>query len=121
MKRVPDEVALFHLLKKHKDSKQPMTSRGVKATCTKGKAKVQIASLKQRLMAAPSAAQVFVDLAREHSDASTCTVGGDLGVVSKGTLDAELEDAAFALGPGQLSEVIETHEGIHLFLRAAAA
>jgi len=120
MKLTLEEVALFHILKKHKDSREPKTWKGVAATCTKAKAKVQVASLRQRLMAAPSAVTVFVDLAREHSDSNTGQRGGDLGLVTKGSLDAELEDAAFALGPGQLSEVIETHEGIHLFLRAAA-
>jgi len=115
-----EEVTLFHLLKKHKDCREPKTCRGLAATCTKGKAKVQVANLRKRLMAAASAAQEFVDLAREHSDSPSAQRGGDLGLVLKGTLEAELEDAAFALGPGQLSEVIETHEGIHLFLRATA-
>lgn len=116
-----DEVTLFHLLKKHKDSRDPRTWRGVAATCTKGKAKVQVANLRKRLESAASAAQAFMDLAREHSDSPTGQRGGDLGVVNKGTLGAELEDVAFALGYGQLSEVIETHDGIHLFLRAPAA
>lgn len=116
----PTEVTLFHLLKKHKDAREPKTWKGIKATCTKGKAKIQVASLRSRLEAAASAVQAFADLAREHSDSPTAQRGGDLGEVKKGSLEAELEDAAFALGPGQLSEVIETHEGIHLFLRAAA-
>lgn len=119
-KKNPDEVYLFHLLKKHKDSKEPMTCKGLRASCTKGKAKNQVESLRKRLEAASSAAQAFADLAREHSDSPSAQRGGDLGTITKGTLEAELEDAAFALGPGQLSEVIETHEGIHLFLRACA-
>lgn len=119
-RKVEDEVYLFHLVKKHKDAKNPRTWRGELATCTKGKAKVQMANLRKRLEAAPSATQEFVDLAREHSDDPSGQRGGDLGVVAKGTLEAELEDAAYALGLGQLSEVIETHSGIHLFLRATS-
>merc|ERR1719440_356950 len=115
-----EEVSIFHLLKKHKDSREPKTWRGVRATCTKGKAKQQVASLRKRLEAAASASQAFVDLAREHSDSASAQRGGDLGIIAKGALEADLEDAAFGLGPGQLSEVIETHEGIHLLLRAAA-
>lgn len=114
------EVKLFHILKKHKECRHPKTWRGELATCTKGKAKVQVANLRKRVEAAASAAQAFVDLAREHSDSACAQKGGDLGVVAKGDLEAELEDVVFALGLGQLSEVIDNYEGIHLFLRAAA-
>lgn len=117
----PTEVSLFYILKKHKDAKNPKTWKDIAATCSKGKAKNQVESLRKRLEAAASAVQAFADLAREHSDSPSAQRGGDLGEVSKGTLEAELEDVAFALGPGQLSEVIETHEGIHLFLRCPAA
>jgi hypothetical protein len=115
-----EEMSLFHLLKKHKDCRNPKTWRGVAVTCAKGKAKNQVQSLRKRVEAASSAVQAFADLAREHSDDPSAQRGGDLGVVDKGSLEAELEDVAFALGPGQLSEVIETHEGIHLFLRATS-
>jgi peptidylprolyl isomerase len=117
--KIADEVfSFFHLVKKHKDARDPKTWRGVKATCSKGKAKTQVANLRKRLEAAASAVQAFADIAREHSDSPSAQRGGDLGVITKGSLEAELEDAAFGLGPGQLSEVIETHEGIHLILRA---
>jgi hypothetical protein len=116
--RVDAEVNLYHLLKKHSGCRDPKTCRGVVATCTKGKAKVQVANLRKRVEAAASAVREFADLAREHSDSSSASSGGDLGAVAKGDLEAELEDAAFSLGPGQLSEIIETHEGIHIFLRA---
>lgn len=114
------EVKLFHILKKHKECRQPKTWKGETATCTKGKAKVQVGNLRKRVEAAASAAQAFVDLAREHSDSACAQRGGDLGVVAKGDLESELEDIVFALGLGQLSEVIDNYEGIHLFLRAAA-
>lgn len=58
----------------------------------------------------------FADLALAYSvDLSTRLAGGDLGWFSRGTLTVpELEEAAFALQPGELSEVIETMQGYHV-------
>jgi parvulin-like peptidyl-prolyl isomerase len=58
----------------------------------------------------------FADLALAYSvDLSTRLAGGDLGWFSRGTLTVpELEEAAFALQPGELSEVIETMLGYHV-------
>jgi len=54
----------------------------------------------------------FAALAREHSgDPLTKDSGGDLGLVEQGKLDATLDDAAFALSPGQVSDVLETPRG----------
>jgi parvulin-like peptidyl-prolyl isomerase len=58
----------------------------------------------------------FADLALAYSlDSSTRLAGGDLGWFAQGTLTVpELEAAAFALQPGELSEVIETMLGFHV-------
>src|SRR6185369_15607600 len=54
----------------------------------------------------------FAALARENSgDPLTKDSGGDLGFVERGKLEAPVEDAAFALEPGQVSDVIETTRG----------
>jgi peptidyl-prolyl cis-trans isomerase D len=54
----------------------------------------------------------FAALAREHSgDPLTKDSGGDLGFVEQGKLDATLDDAGFALSPGQVSDVLETSRG----------
>ena len=42
--------------------------------------------------------------------------GGLLGRVPRGQLYPELEAAAFALGEGELSQVVETELGYHLVL-----
>lgn len=59
--------------------------------------------------------QDFAALAREQSDGPTRTNGGDLGYIKMGQLEKKLESAAFSLNPGEMSEVIETSYGFHLF------
>jgi hypothetical protein len=41
--------------------------------------------------------------------------GSDLGVVRPGQLDGALDSALFALGPGEVSELVESPYGFHLF------
>ncbi|GEM_PF-3701167 len=58
----------------------------------------------------------FEDLARENSeDSQTAAKGGDLGAVTRGKLQKELEDALFALNVGEVSKPIETPTGIYVF------
>jgi parvulin-like peptidyl-prolyl isomerase len=57
----------------------------------------------------------FVALARERSiDVATKENGGDLGWFPRGLVAPELENAAFALQPGQVSDVILLGEGYHI-------
>lgn len=58
----------------------------------------------------------FDQLARIYSlDGSTRPGGGDLGWFARGTLTVpELEEAAFALQPGEVSGVVQTELGYHV-------
>lgn len=57
----------------------------------------------------------FADLARERStDLATRDNGGDLGWFPRGLVAPELENAAFALQPGEISDVLTLGEGYHL-------
>lgn len=57
----------------------------------------------------------FAELAREHSeDKGSAASGGDLGQVERGMMVKPFEDAAFALQPGQLSELVRSRFGYHL-------
>ena len=57
----------------------------------------------------------FAALARERStDLATRENGGDLGWFPRGMVALELENAAFALQPGEVSDVLYLGEGFHL-------
>lgn len=59
--------------------------------------------------------QDFTALAKQYSeDPSVASNNGDLGWVSRGDLVKEFEEAAFALEPGQISDVVQTQFGFHL-------
>lgn len=67
------------------------------------------------ILAALEAGADFVALARQHSlDLATRDNGGDLGWFPRGLVAPELENAAFALQPGQVSEPIHLGEGYHI-------
>ena len=57
----------------------------------------------------------FARVAQEVSqDPNTKNSGGDLGFFARGQLDSTFERVAFALQPGEVSEIIETPFGFHI-------
>jgi len=70
-----------------------------------------IEGLRERIVAGES----FAAVARQHSqDPGSAERGGDLGDFGRGDMVRPLEEAAFALEPGQLSDVVESPYGLHL-------
>jgi len=57
----------------------------------------------------------FAEMAKKYSDdPATASKGGDLGFVKRGEFYPAFEAAAYALQPGQVSNVVETPAGFHI-------
>ena len=57
----------------------------------------------------------FADLARERSLSADAKDGGDLGWFPRGVMPPQFDAVAFSLGPGQISDVVATDYGFHIF------
>jgi peptidyl-prolyl cis-trans isomerase D len=62
----------------------------------------------------------FAELARKSSeDQGSAASGGDLGCFPPGRMVPEFDDAAFALQPGQVSDLVKTSFGYHVIRLAS--
>jgi peptidyl-prolyl cis-trans isomerase C len=97
----PEEVQASHILIKV----DPKTDAAKKAEARK-----KIEMVQQRL----KKGEDFPTLAKEFSECSSSTKGGDLGYFRRGQMVKPFEEVAFALKPGQVSDIVETQFGYHL-------
>jgi parvulin-like peptidyl-prolyl isomerase len=72
----------------------------------------------RELVARARAGEDFAELARAHSSAPTRDAGGDLGRIARGELHPEIEQVAFGLSPGEVSEPLAVPGGYRI-LRVA--
>ena len=117
------EATLHALEERHKDLKAPeevqLSEILVKIPVVEGATptaeQVSTAEAKaRRLLETIRNGARFDEVARKSSDAATAAEGGDIGSFKRGLLTRELEEAAFGLKPGEVSEVIRTRQGFIL-------
>jgi peptidyl-prolyl cis-trans isomerase SurA len=66
------------------------------------------------LRANARSSKAFQALAKEHSEGPGAEQGGELGTFARGEMESRLEEVAFALKEGEVSEPIETGTGVTL-------
>ena len=99
--RMPEQVRARHILLRVAPDADDATV---------GAARQRLETLRARLDAGAD----FATLAQEYSEDDTAAQGGDLGFFSRGQMFAPFEAAAFALEPGQVSQVVRSPFGLHL-------
>jgi peptidyl-prolyl cis-trans isomerase SurA len=82
-----------------------------------GRSKDEAEVLAARLRAEVLGGADFTALAKEHSDGSTASRGGQLGTFGMGVMHENFERAVFELKVSALSDVIQTPFGFHIIER----
>jgi len=128
-KTEPSQVRLRHVLLKHKECKSTTDKvRNKHVTRTRGEAERLLRAVLEECEIDPKkSAAAFTVRCRELSECPTClTAGelaGDLGWVKPGKNELKFgpsfDAAAFSLQIGQLSDLIDSEQGIHILIRAA--
>lgn len=99
---MPEEVRARHIL--------VLVDKAASAA-DKKKARGKIEDIMSKI----KAGEDFVKLASEYSeDSGSKAKGGALGYFKRGKMVPEFEKAAFALKPGEVSDIVETKYGFHI-------
>lgn len=69
----------------------------------------------RRIQALLRQGKKFPDLARKYSMSADAKVGGDLGFFPRGQMPPAFDEVVFKLAIGQVSDVVTTEYGFHLF------
>jgi peptidyl-prolyl cis-trans isomerase C len=99
--RHPDVVRSSHILLVLPENPMPEQEKAAKQRA-------------ESLLARVKKGEDFAKLAREYSQDSSASQGGDIGYVPKGQLAAEYESVAFTLPVGSVSDVVRTQFGYHI-------
>jgi peptidyl-prolyl cis-trans isomerase D len=84
---------------------------------TQGKSPEEIEKIKEKargILDRAKKGEDFSGLAKQFSEDTTASSGGDLGDFGRGQIPPELERVAFSLGAGAISDLVQTQFGIHI-------
>jgi peptidyl-prolyl cis-trans isomerase C len=81
---------------------------------TDSRAELQARQRAEQARARALAGEDFAALARELSEGPSAPNGGDLGYFSRTTMAPPVAEAAFALDPGEISDVVKSSFGYHV-------
>ncbi|HSC28418.1 MAG TPA: peptidyl-prolyl cis-trans isomerase [Vicinamibacterales bacterium] len=82
---------------------------------TEGKDEAAVRKQAEEVLARAKAGADFAKLANEYTDEEVGkSRGGDLDFFGRGQMAPEFEEAAFALQPGELSDIVKTQFGLHI-------
>jgi len=98
--RIPDRVKVAHILFK-----------------TMGKNPTETAAIQKKaedVLKQIKGGADFGEMAKKYSDDGSAAKGGELGWVVRGQTVKEFEDKAFAMKPGEVSDLVKTVYGIHI-------
>jgi peptidyl-prolyl cis-trans isomerase C len=101
MFKQPEQIKASHILIKV-DAKADETK--------KAEARKKIEEVQQKLKDGGD----FAALAKEYSEGPSSAKGGDLGYFRRGQMVKPFEEAALALKPNEVSDVVETRFGYHI-------
>ncbi len=97
---IPEKVKIAHIMRIPEASE---------------KTKEKYRAFAQAILDSIKAGADFAEMAKKYSeDPGSAKEGGDLGFVKRGVFYPEFEAAAFALQPGQISDVVESPVGFHI-------
>ncbi|MBQ6924826.1 MAG: peptidylprolyl isomerase [Kiritimatiellae bacterium] len=99
----PEQIEASHILIK-------LDAADATNETAKAAAKAKAEALRAQVLAGTN----FAELAAIHSDCPSKANGGSLGSFRRGQMVKPFEEAAFALGTNEVSEVVETQFGFHV-------
>src|SRR4030095_1174517 len=114
------QVSAADVQKHYQDNQQQFTTpQQVRASHilfkTEGKDEAAVRKEAEAVLARAKAGEDFAKLANEYTEEEVGkTRGGDLDFFGRGQMAKEFEEAAFALKPGQISDLVKTSFGLHI-------